>query len=547
MGIATGYSENNASPVSDMAYQTFSVYANDTWKASKRLSLEYGVRFDHIGHWYDRQGNGMAVFIPSLVNSDKASGKINPGVYWHGINPGIPKSGQPDRFALVSPRFGLSYDLFGTGKTLLRGGWGVYRFTDQYNDYTGALTTAQGILGYGLPGGKFVQLAQIGTIPAPTPGGGGINGGVNALNPTDYGIPESKAYNFTISQQIPFNSLLEVAYVGSTSTQLVMGGQSISGSGFGSFTDQNKAPLGAFFKPDPITGVISPNPENLSQGTASNVEADYRPFGKAYGTNSINVNTNQGYSNYNGLQLSWVKRSDRLTFNFNYTWSKTLGVGQQIDPFSVHGNYGILAIDRPYVFNSSYSYNFLRAYHGDSRVLSGIVNGWTLSGITTWQSGGNLQAINSPNFGLSITGKGPATYFGTTAGKLIMPVLTCDAGANLKPLQRVNAACFAAPAVGTNGPRNYPYYRMADFFDTDLAAYKTFHLTEHHTVQLRASAFNWVNHPLPQFSGGNQLSLHYNNDLTPNTGSNSSTIGFLDTKAGGHAARIIELAVKYNF
>ena len=53
--------------------------------------------------------------------------------------------------------------------------------------------------------------------------------------------------------------------------------------------DENKAPLGAFFKPDPITGVISPNPENLSQGTANNVEADYRPFGKAYGTNTINV------------------------------------------------------------------------------------------------------------------------------------------------------------------------------------------------------------------------------------------------------------------
>ena len=48
MGIATGYGENNSAPVSDMAYQTFSVYANDTWKASNRLSLEYGVRFNHI-------------------------------------------------------------------------------------------------------------------------------------------------------------------------------------------------------------------------------------------------------------------------------------------------------------------------------------------------------------------------------------------------------------------------------------------------------------------------------------------------------------------
>jgi hypothetical protein len=311
--------------------------------------------------------------------------------------------------------------------------------------------------------------------------------------------------------------------------------------------------LGSFFLPDPRTGVVSPNPENLSQGTLAgnpNVEADYRPFGYAYGTNTIGVSTHVGYSNYNGLQLSWVKRSERLTYNVNYTWSKTLATGQQIDPFTVSGNYGIAALDRPYVFNASYAYNFLNAYNGESRLLRGVANGWTVSGITTWQSGGNLQANASPNFFLSITGLSQNSYFGTSANKLIMPVLTCDAGANLADKQRFNAACFAAPTIGSNGPRNLPYYRNADFFDTDLAAYKTFHITEGQTVQFRASAFNWINHPLPEFSGNNQLTLHYNGDLTPANppvGSNSSTLGFLDTKTGGHSQRIMELALKYNF
>jgi hypothetical protein len=91
---------------------------------------------------------------------------------------------------------------------------------------------------------------------------------------------------------------------------------------------------------------------------------------------------------------------------------------------------------------------------------------------------------------------------------------------------------------------------MADFFDTDLAAYKTFHITERQTVQFRASAFNWVNHPLQQFDSGNQLALHYNPDLTPNNGPNGSdsqTLGFLNTKTGAHAQRTMELAIKYNF
>jgi hypothetical protein len=163
------------------------------------------------------------------------------------------------------------------------------------------------------------------------------------------------------------------------------------------------------------------------------------------------------------------------------------------------------------------------------------------------QAGGNLQALYSPNFGLSINGLSQATYFGTTAPKLIQPVVTCNPTANLATNQRLNESCFAAPAIGTNGPSSYPYYKGAAFFDTDLAAYKTFTVHEKQNVQLRISAFNWVNHPLRQFSGGNQLQLHYNKDLTPNTASNAPTQGFLDTKAGGHAARILELALKYNF
>jgi hypothetical protein len=90
------------------------------------------------------------------------------------------------------------------------------------------------------------------------------------------------------------------------------------------------------------------------------------------------------------MQIAWVKQGSRLTFNLNYTWSKALGiVNKTIDPFTVHGNYGVLNIDRPHVISTSYSYDIGNPYKG-SKVLEGVTNGWTVSGITTWQA--NSQA-----------------------------------------------------------------------------------------------------------------------------------------------------------
>jgi hypothetical protein len=568
-GIATGYSEQNASPVESLAFQTISGYINDSWKATRNLTLEFGLRFEHISHWYDRDGVGNAVWLPGLYPSDLASGVANPGIRYHAIDPGIPVSGSPNRLAFVSPRVGMAWDIFGTGKTVVRGGIGEYRFNDQTNDYDAALTTALGVQQYGLPSNTNVLLSEIGSLKPPS--GAYVpytqNVTVNALPYNDYDVPVTYAYNLTVSQQVGWHSLLEVAYVGNLSDQLFVGGESISGSGFGSFTDQNKTPLGAFFKPDPVTGITATDPENINNSSGKvNLVSDYHPFGAYYGTGQVLVNSHVGYSNYNGLQVSWVKRSNRLTFNANFTWSKNLGTGQQIDPFSIHGNYGILAVDRPYVVNTSFDYNFLKVYHGENKIVSAAANGWTVSNITSWQAGGNLQALNSPNFGLSLnystlpatstgpsTGIGSATYFGTDASMLIMPVTTCNPGSGLASNQRVNGSCFTAPPIGTNGPRDYGYLSGASFFDSDLALYKTFHINDRNSVQFRVSAFNWLNHPLPQFSSGNQLTLKETLDGTnPGAGfqvnpSQVSNFGVLDTKAGAPNQRIWELSLKYMF
>jgi hypothetical protein len=569
MGLMTSYTENNSAPVSDMAFQTFAVYFDNSWKASKKLTVEYGIRLTHMGHWYDRQQLGMADFFPGLVQSDYAAGKFDPGAYWHGINPGVPNSGQPDRFVSPDPRVGTAYDLFGNGKTVLRGGWGIYRFADQYNDYTGALTTAQSVLTYNSPGSKSIFLQQLGNaamlVPSTSCFSPCQSGSFYADTPGDYKQPYTTTWNFTISQQLHWNSLVEVAYVGNSSHNLVPGGQSISGSGFGDYINVNKVPMGAFFKPDPVTGLTATNPENVTStcaGLICNKPSDYRPYGKEYGDATISVENNDGYGDYHAMQITWVKRSKDLNFNANYTWSKSLGTALTVNPFKMSDNYGVENVDRPQVVNLSASYTFERSFN--SKAASMLINGWTISNYTTWQSGGNLQADNSPNFsmglqyatnnGVAITHQGlsQSTYYGTNASIDVMPIPTC---------KQLVYTCFSAPAIqdytALAGGQHFPYFHGPAYMDSDLTLFKTFPVVGKQNVRFQIEAFNWLNHPLNQYSGGSQISLHYNADLAtkalsvdtadyPNGGT-PSAFGVYDQKNGAPNQRILELTAKYNF
>jgi hypothetical protein len=568
LGNATSYSESSSNPTQDLASKVFAFYADDSWKATKRLSVEFGLRFDHIGNWYDRGNAGVPVFLVNRVAGDFAAHIVDPGLQYHAINSAVPKDGVNSALLNLSPRFGMSYDVFGTGKTLVRGGIGVYRFGDNWGDYSGGLGLAQGVQGYSLPGGYSVTLTQIGASSAPalTPSAAGSGAIQSAMNPNDHYTPDNYSYNFTISQRVPLNALLEVSYVGDQAKHVLLGGGSGATLGSGSaLTNLNKEPLGVLFKPDPITGITAPNPENVTKNlngsSTGNQNADYYPLGYAYGTNGVYLLSHVGYSNYNGLQIALVKRSARLNLNLNYTRSKTLGTDLNEDPFTLRGNYGVESLDRPNVINTSFSYNNLKMYHGENRIVAGVANNWMISAITTYQSGGNLQALDNPNFSFSnsYTGTLPAgvgtalsaaTYFGTNAGISIQPTLTCSPLAGRGSRQFLTDKCFAVPAIGTNGPRNYPYIKGVAYFDSDLALAKSIHITENHTVTFRASAYDWLNHPLNAFSG-NQLNLYYTTDYTSKVSTLSSqtvpNFGTTTQKAGGDTRRIIELAIKYEF
>ena len=551
-GNLTNYQESNSSPLSDVAYQTIALYANDQIKVTKQLSIEVGFRFEHIGWWYDRQGVGLAVFYPNRVLPDFYAGKYAPGFYWHAIDAGVPLSGRSDRIGFMSPRFGLSYDVFGNGKTVVRGGWGAYRYQEAANGPQAALNTAQGVQNFNASNSVLnnssnstMLLSQIGQLATLVPKCQVqcSQNGQTGYDPNDHGIPLTYSYNFTIDQRLPWSMLLDVAYVGNHAMHMADNGQ--DGAATGNYANQNKTPLFAYGKLvggqwvgnlDTFSQKTICNPENLGATCSSGSgAADFQPFGRGiactntanpnctiYGTNGVTMIQHNNYQNYNALQAQLVKRAGPVTINASLTWSKSLSTQNNYDPFNIAPNNSWSNLNRPIIFNSSYIYREPNFFHGN-RFIGGAVNGWTISGISLWQQGtqtipsisiqydpASLPASPNPqSLTVNTRGVGANTFFGTNAGITTgRPLITCNPKSGLV-YHQLYRPCFTAAPFGSSGGTALPFVAGQAFMENDLALSKTFTIHEHHKIKFTASAFNWLNHPLPQFGSGESTTEYY--------------------------------------
>ncbi len=547
IGLMANYNETSFNRVNDISYNTYEGFVQDDWKVTKRLTLNYGLRMSHFQPWGDRLGDGFSIFNVSAYQSAYAQNTGCTGAptfcgfEWHKKDPSVPVSGFPTRAFFYQPRLGAAYDLFGNGKTVLRGGWGRYYF--HAGQFTNGLDASAGVLSLNLgdtniPLGSGYQPPLVDPIPSLFPGAAGLStvnfssvaSGPSAVDSTDNKEPYTDSYSFTVSRQLPFSSLLEVAYVGNRTRDIPSAG---NGGTLGiNSLNINLVPKGALLSSN--NGGKDPNSLNADL---------FRPL---LGYSDLYVTTANGYTNYNSLQVTWVRSKGRYSINMNYTYGKAMGIVGFNDQYNLADNYGVLANNRPQLFNAAYS---IQLPSPKQKLANGIAGGWQLSGITQLESGPNLTGQTGQTYGMNTNNADiPGTSFHISSASLLgtpditlSPLLTCNPSKGLAAHQYVNGNCFAVPTqIGQNGGTVLPPVEGPGFFNWNLALFKNFKITESMKLQFRVEGFNFLNHPLWSFNGNN-LGLSYSPTTLQQT---NADFGYTTTKQGH---RIVELAMKFFF
>ena len=213
LGRMGEYREYTKNVLHNIRHHVVEAYAQDSWRVGPRLTLDFGLRASYLGPWTDREGIGMAAWDLSRYESDKAAGAEFPGISWNAKDSSVPLSGSRRPSIFLTPRAGFAYDARGTGATVVRGGFGVYRYHEPQAVYASLLDLPAGVRSVAITGSPTLRSVE-GT------GGGAVVFNGNTILGEDGQQPVTYSWSFALAQRLPWSMNVEAGYVGNKSDHL---------------------------------------------------------------------------------------------------------------------------------------------------------------------------------------------------------------------------------------------------------------------------------------------------------------------------------------
>lgn len=472
----------------------YGFYGQDSWKMTRRFTLIYGLRYEPFLPWHEQQGR-MGSFFPSLYAAGTHSTvyPLAPAGLQFAGDPGFNPNGVPNIYSHFMPRLGFAWDVFGTGRTSLRGGAGSFFdsrmssvFYNIYSNTSPFITNVNITSALGGPSIGFTNpYTSYGTpnpFPAPQPPPNTSPIPPQAFLTYDpfrsFQTPITYSWNLTLEQQMTSNLLMRLAYVASHSSH-----------------QWSPVELNPTLNADAVA-VTDPNYNRRIYNKVGCTSCYTQPITEA------NMGSN---GSYNSLQASFEQRvRNGLTLLGNYTWSKA------IDNTPYNQSATAIASGNSYVL-PIYEPNFRRLDHGPSdfdhrNVVSisyvyvipsvkdapagvrFVINGWQTSGLFQFRSGDPLTIVsNSNNASGSGQNRDRAVLVGNPYGG--------NACGTTSPCKSyLNPASFQNNAAGTYGSIVKGSFIGPQYTDWDVSLTRNFDIKEKVDVQFRAEYFNLLNH-----------------------------------------------------
>ncbi len=569
LGVPDTYTQGSGGFIDALAYETY-FYAQDSWKVSPDLVLNYGAALDIETPNKNRQYKGLGV-ICFNVNSDAVTSQFVgpdafPGLFYPG-DPGCNSYGGPSvRYDHVAPRLGFAWSpsngpsqLIGTPgehKLSIRAGFGIYYNRDQEEGSLQNLSAPPFSLNANIPNPSFASPVGTGTNPfpfVPQAAGSTINwanfaaADINAID-KNYSVPYVYNFNLNVQRELPSNMVLQVGYVGSLGHRLVIvyEGDPVTPAGHAACL----ADPGCANPTQIFTHLLYP------QYTSQPTVVPGNPFGYANGTPyylSVGTQATKGASNYNSAQITLTKNPTHgFSFNLAYTFSKGLdnGSGLESSGFNGHGynqypgysslNYGPSDYDARNRFSAYYVYR-VPLFHSSNFLVREALSGWEITGVTALQSG---NPVNITDNGVFLSKWCDAYGYYACPDT---PNSSSFAIKKLNPRAPGNVyfdnSPFSQEVVGNFGNVGRGLVHGPGFNYTNLSLSKNFALSSDgvRSLQLRLDAANAFNHanfanPDGNFTDGPAL-----------FGSISAVKATADVNGDPQGGRAVQLGAKFFF